>query len=164
MKVELQNHFSWLANKLAECVSYDWNSETIQRSVEESFDTFYKSLKKDSNQHLVDIKSLTIEQAKEMRFSRWCSDDVDEEIADLKSSEEYKADPDKYKDKIEQLNDTKNLFLIPLWFVPLLPQGIELTCIDGSKIIFNKKDDIDLDTRCGCIAYGIHFNSGDNNA
>ena len=35
-----------------------------------------------------------------------------------------------------------------------LPDGIELTCIDGEKVI-KGVDDIDLDTRGTCIAFGI---------
>lgn len=47
-----------------------------------------------------------------------------------------------------------DLWLIPLWFVPLLPVGIELTSIFGETIVYDGNN-IDLDVRFGCIAYGI---------
>lgn len=36
-----------------------------------------------------------------------------------------------------------------------LPDGIELTCIDGEKAV-KGKDHIDLDTRANHIAYGVN--------
>lgn len=35
-----------------------------------------------------------------------------------------------------------------------LPDGIELTCIDNTKVI-KGKDEIDMDIRGGCIAFGV---------
>ena len=49
-----------------------------------------------------------------------------------------------------------NLWLIPLYLLPILPDGLELTRIDGSKVIVGK-DYIDNDIRYGCIAYGIEI-------
>lgn len=51
-------------------------------------------------------------------------------------------------------SEESDLWLIPLWFVPLLPVGIELTTIFGQKVTYTG-DNIDLDIRFGCIAYGI---------
>lgn len=51
-------------------------------------------------------------------------------------------------------DEESNLWLIPLWFVPLLPVGIELTNIGGGKLTYTGNN-IDLDIRFGCIAYGI---------
>jgi len=36
-----------------------------------------------------------------------------------------------------------------------LPDGIELTCIDGDKLV-KGKDHIDMDTRGGYIAFGVN--------
>jgi len=36
-----------------------------------------------------------------------------------------------------------------------LPDGTELTCIDGETVV-KGKDYIDMDTRFGHIAYGVH--------
>ena len=49
-----------------------------------------------------------------------------------------------------------NLYLIPLYLVPALPVGIELTSIGGEKIIYDGKN-IDNDIRFGVIAYGIEI-------
>lgn len=49
-----------------------------------------------------------------------------------------------------------DLFLIPLYLVPLIPIGIELISINGEIIIYDGTN-IDLDTRFGCIAYGIRI-------
>lgn len=49
-----------------------------------------------------------------------------------------------------------DLYLIPLYLLPIIPVGIELTCINGQTIIYNGFN-VDRDTRCGCIAWGIHI-------
>ena len=52
--------------------------------------------------------------------------------------------------------DTPDLYLIPLWLLPAVPVGIELTTIFGHKIVYDGAN-IDNDIRCGCIAYGIEI-------
>ena len=126
MNKKLANHFTWLANTLAECNTYEtWSAELKARTIKESFETFYNSLKKDTNKHLVDLTAMTAEKAKELRFCRWSE-------------------------------DTPNLWLLPLWFVPLIPIGTELTDIGGGKVVYDGNN-IDLDVRFGCIAYGIEL-------
>lgn len=49
-----------------------------------------------------------------------------------------------------------DLYLIPLYLLPIVPIGMELTSITGKKVIYNGLN-IDNDTRFGCIAYGIHI-------
>ena len=49
-----------------------------------------------------------------------------------------------------------NLWLIPLYLLPILPVGIEVICISGEKITYDGKN-IDDDQRFGCIAYGINI-------
>ena len=121
MRQGLVNHFTWLANKLSEVNTYGWSDEYSRKQVKESFSTFYNSLKKPENQ--IDLKSLSVAEAVELRFSRW--------------------------------DDESNLWLIPLWFLPLIPVGTELTSINGDKVIFNSPDSIDTDIRYGCLAYGV---------
>ena len=53
-------------------------------------------------------------------------------------------------------DDTPNLYLIPLWLLPVIPVGTELTSISGEKIIYNGSN-VDNDIRFGCIAYGIEI-------
>lgn len=126
MNIDLVNHFTWLANSMAECNAYDsWSAKFKECHIKEAFETFYNSLKGDTNKHLVDLKTMTVEKAKELRFCRWSE-------------------------------DMPNLWLLPLWFVPLIPIGIELTSIGGEKVVYDGKN-IDTDIRFGCIAYGIEL-------
>jgi len=48
----------------------------------------------------------------------------------------------------------ENLIVIPLWAVHYLDPEMEVTCIDGSKSRLGDED-VDLDIRYGCIAYGF---------
>lgn len=118
MNKELVNHFTWLANVMAESYNYNWSAEFKANEIKNNFDKFYESAKKLD----LDLDKLTVDELKEMRFGKW--------------------------------DDESNLWLIPLWFVPLLPVGIELTTISGEKVKYTG-DNIDLDIRFGCIAYGI---------
>ena len=53
MKQELINHFTWLANRMAQCNEYkDWSKESKVKELEEGFKTFYDSLK---NNNLIDF-------------------------------------------------------------------------------------------------------------
>lgn len=69
MKQELINHFTWLANRMAQCNEYkDWSKESKVKELEEGFKTFYDSLK---NNNLIDFEKLTIDEARELRFEKW---------------------------------------------------------------------------------------------
>ena len=46
--------------------------------------------------------------------------------------------------------------MIPLWLLPIIPVGTELTSISGETIIYNGTN-IDKDIRFGCLAWGIHI-------
>lgn len=50
--------------------------------------------------------------------------------------------------------EDSDLYLIPLYLLPIIPIGTELTCIDGSTIKYDGMN-IDKDTRFGCLAWGI---------
>lgn len=49
-----------------------------------------------------------------------------------------------------------DLYLIPLYLLPIIPVGTELTSIFGNKVVYNGHN-IDTDIRCGCLAFGIHI-------
>lgn len=49
-----------------------------------------------------------------------------------------------------------DLVLIPLYLLPIIPIGMELISIDGETIIYDGSN-VDMDTRHGCIAYGIRI-------
>ena len=53
-------------------------------------------------------------------------------------------------------NEDPDLYLIPLWLLPIIPIGTKLTTIFGDEIIYDGHN-VDNDTRFGCIAYGIHI-------
>ena len=47
------------------------------------------------------------------------------------------------------------LYLFPLWVVPLIPEGLMVTSIGGETFPFDDRSD--LDTRFGCVAFGLNF-------
>ena len=47
------------------------------------------------------------------------------------------------------------LYLFPLWFVLFLPYGTKVISIDGDT--FEYSEETDLDTRFGCVAFGIEL-------
>lgn len=49
---------------------------------------------------------------------------------------------------------TSGVLLVPAVLWDQIPDGVELTCIDGRTVI-KGKDYIDDDTRAGLLAYGI---------
>ena len=49
-----------------------------------------------------------------------------------------------------------NLYLFPLYLVPIIPEGLEVTGISGCKYKY-EKDRMDNDIRFGCVAYGIEI-------
>lgn len=51
-------------------------------------------------------------------------------------------------------DDEPDLYLVPLYLLPILPIGTKLTCINGEEIVYDGKN-IDNETRFGCLAYGI---------
>ena len=51
--------------------------------------------------------------------------------------------------------DMPDLWLFPLWFIPFVPYGTKVISISGEERIFTK--DTDLDTRFGCVAFGINL-------
>lgn len=50
--------------------------------------------------------------------------------------------------------EESDLWLFPLWLVPLIPEGLVVTFIDGHTTPYIK-DTLDNDIRFGCVAYGI---------
>ena len=50
-----------------------------------------------------------------------------------------------------------NLYLFPIWIIPLIPEGLEVESISGKKYKYDSKT-ADLDIRFGCVAFGIRIN------
>lgn len=61
-------------------------------------------------------------------------------------------------------SDKLPIWLIPIWLLDVIPAGTELTSISGEKVVFNTKEDIDIDTRYGCLTYGIYPKAASNEA
>lgn len=73
MKKELINHLTWLVNGAVRPYIYNNN-----KNYKEVFDKFYESLEKSG---LIEWDKLTVKEARELRFSKWASDeDVDNDI------------------------------------------------------------------------------------
>ena len=52
-------------------------------------------------------------------------------------------------------NEQPDLYLFPLWFVLFLPYGTKIVGIGGDT--FEYTEETDLDTRFGCVAFGIEL-------
>ena len=55
-----------------------------------------------------------------------------------------------------QWGEGGDLYLIPLYLLPIVPVGTELTCISGKTVVYDGTN-IDNDIRFGCIAWGIRI-------
>ena len=64
--------------------------------------------------------------------------------------------------RFEKWDDNSDLYLIPLYLLPIIPIGTELTCINGEKVVYDGTN-IDNEIRFGCIAWGIHISERYNN-
>lgn len=53
-------------------------------------------------------------------------------------------------------DEQPDLWLFPLYLAPIIPEGLEIEYIDGTKGIY-EKDKMDNDIRFGCVAYGINI-------
>lgn len=51
-------------------------------------------------------------------------------------------------------SEDSKMYCIPIWLYKAIPVGTELISIGGERIVFDGNN-IDNDTRFGCLAYGI---------
>lgn len=56
--------------------------------------------------------------------------------------------------RFRKWDDESNLYLTPLYLLPIVPFGTELTSINGQTVIYDGTN-VDNDIRFGCIAWGI---------
>lgn len=110
----------WYVNQVATTTRYEsWSDEYCRDQNKKHMDNMLDVLK----QH-IDFDNLTADQAWQLGFCLWDSDQPD-------------------------------LFLIPLYLLPIIPIGTKLTSINDREVIYDGTN-IDDDIRFGCIAYGIH--------
>ena len=57
----------------------------------------------------------------------------------------------------QRWEEDSNLMLIPGYLYQFIPAGLELYSISGEKEQYQSYDDLDNDTRYGCLAYGIYI-------
>lgn len=117
------NYQSFIVNAVAEIKAYGdaWGNDFCVSQIKEKFD---KYINDDKVKEFFDLKNLTSERSKALRFQRW-----DE--------------------------DMPNLWLFPLWYIYFIPYGTKVIDINGVEKEFTK--DTDLDTRFGCVAFGVEF-------
>lgn len=154
MKKEIINCLTWYANRVAETVQYEtWSDEYARKELKKTTHTFLEELK-----NHIDWDNLSDEECKELRFCRWDTDEgIDEEIEALKAGWEgscAQKEGQSLDERIVALERTKGIRLIPLYLLPIVPIGTELTSIGGEVVKYGGGN-IDKDIRFGYIAYGI---------
>lgn len=156
MKQDIIECFTWLANRVSESTTYDsWSDSFCRKDVKDAMNVFLNELKKH-----IDWDNLTDEDCDAMRFGRWQkNEDVEEEISYLtKKLKDGKLTIQEYEKKVEEQRNTIGVRLIPLYLLPILPEGTKLYSIFGEEIIYDGNN-INNDTRFGCLAYGIKIKS-----
>lgn len=120
---------AWFVNRMSVATS---QYELLPKEFESIKEGFYKYFK--NNPEAINLNNITKKDAFALGFAPWNSE----------------TDP---KDNYY----VPNLYLIPHWFIPLIPEGYELTTISGKKIRWDSKT-ADTETRFGVLAYGIIIN------
>lgn len=158
MKQEIINCLTWYVNTVAETVQYtSWSDEFCRKEITKNTDIFINELKK-----YIDFNNLSDEECRELRFGRFMSnEEIDDEIKDIKNNNKL-SEIEKHK-RIKLRNNIRDIRLIPLYLLPILPIGTEVISIGGEVIKYDGNN-IDNDIRFGCLAYGIKLRMEDNNA
>lgn len=115
---------SFIVDAVAKIKAYGdaWGNDFCVYQIKAMFDRYIND---DEVKEFFDLKNLTLERAKSLRFMRWSK-------------------------------DMPNLWLFPLWYVFFIPYGTKVIDINGVESEFTKETN--LDTRLGCVAFGIKFN------
>ena len=85
-------------------------------------------------------------------IERYYSDDFVKEVFTLDNLTKERAEALKF---CLWSDEQPDLYLFPLWFVLFLPYGTKVVSIGGEKFEYSKETD--LDTRFGCVAFGIEL-------
>ena len=157
---EIQLRALWVLNKVADGVIYNCCDEHCATTDRNAFEEFNKSLKMHS---FIDWDNLTIEECKALRFGKWSSsEEVDNEITEVQHQlERGEIDEAKRDILVAELENTRNLMLIPLYLFEQIPEGQQLYTIGGEAFCFNRQE-ADKDTRFGCLAYGVKAHESKN--
>ena len=92
---------------------------------------------------------------KEMKdaMNEYCSSNYVKEVFNIENLTRERAKALRFK--MFDKKQMPNLYLFPIWFVLLLPYGTKVVSIGGEEFEYN--EDTDLDTRLGCVAFGINI-------
>ena len=85
-------------------------------------------------------------------IERYYSDDFVKKVFTLDNLTKERAKALRFG---EWSDEQPDLYLFPLWFVLFLPYGTKVIGIDGDT--FEYSEETDLDTRFGCVAFGIEL-------
>lgn len=64
--------------------------------------------------------------------------------------------------RFQKFDDESDLWLIPLYLLPILPEGLKVKSISGEELIVGK-DKLDNDTRFGALAFGLELKENKEN-
>ena len=148
---KVNNTLNWLAHQVACTQMYNWDEETKKKHLNDAWQKVQEQFKKD-----IDWAALTESQCKALYFRSWQSEEgIEEEISYLQSElDKGHLTKEEFDKRVADEKNTLGLRLIPLYLYPSLPVGITLTSIGGEEIVFDGSN-IDIDTRFGCLAWGI---------
>lgn len=150
IKDKLITILQYYANQTACVVEYDWSDEFSKEFIK-----VQRNNLADTINSIIDFNELTDKDAKLLGFKKWANyEDVASDIDDILNSVDLSQD--EKSDRINKLENTIDLRLIPIYLLPIIPIGTELIGIDGEVIVYNGNN-IDTDNRYGCLAYGLKF-------
>ena len=143
-------------------ISIDDNKDPINEAL---FKAMVKQATKELfhnlNEH-IDWKELTVLDAYRLGFRPWMDDkSIDHEIELIRNDNGW-SDEEK-QEKILNLERVRDLYLIPIYILPIIPAGVEFTSIDGDTLMWDGDNVEDRDTRFGCLAWGIKLKEDKNN-
>lgn len=108
----------------------------------------------DTLKEAIDWDNLTQEDAEMFGFIPWTDDEgIEEEIKNINDSD--KIENDLKPIKIEYVENTRNLWLIPQYLINLIPPELDVVNIFGDKNKAKNAVDLNDDERFGVLCYGI---------
>ena len=108
----------------------------------------------DDLKEAIDWYNLTQEDAEMFGFIPWTDDEnIEEEIKNINDSD--KIENNLKPIQIENVENTRNLWLIPQYLINLIPPELDVVTINGRKDKAKNVIDQNDDERFGVLCYGI---------
>lgn len=148
---KVNNTLKWFVNEITRIQVYNLD----ERSKENCFNDVLKKVQEQFKKN-INWNALTESQCNVLHFGSWQTEENIEETISYLQSELDKGNltKEEFDKKVTNQKNTLGVRLIPLYLYPSLPLGITLTSIGGEEIVFDGSN-IDIDTKFGCIAWGI---------